>query len=595
MARHSHSIGTDSAGRSDLNALQLPSLVAGIPGQARDNWVGGNGGNGDWNTGSDWSSGSVPAMTALANFALGGELYTVTGDATIGAIEVDADAVTFDGALSQAASVASTFLTAVNGATVTLDANSSVFANGGLDFTDGTLLDVQGSLTLLTGGGSADQIIVEGLSGSMVTGSALTVNGLYVQTGGSFTGDVTLNDGGNITVDSSSLFGANTITLLGSGTIYESLATGSDAANVGVAAAIAVGASNTVTLASDPGVNFLVGGVIGGDGGVLVNNGSVELGGVNTFTGGLVVQNASLIVDGQGGAAGNVIYITDGTLVTQPDSTSAVDFTDTVVASGSGDTIDATAGNLLVFAGPAGSLNFIGGAGSDTVVGDQGALSVAGGSAGDLVFGGVGALDFTGGAAASTVVGGAGAVTATGGSGGDLIYGGTSGHDMLYTGTGPATLVGGSGAQLFATGSSNSVLVDGGGAVLNATASSGNDTLFGGQTGSSDTIFSGAGTSTAVLNGGTTEFFTTGTADVFAGSGTLTLAYVSGFGGGFTNVQGFNVAQDAISLSGYAQGTAAQILANETITGGSTVLQIPNGGDQIVLFGVTGLMASNFT
>ena len=193
------------------------------------------------------------------------------------------------------------------------------------------------------------------------------------------------------------------------------------------------------------------------------------------------------------------------------------------------------------------------------------------------------------------MVGGAGVVSATGGAAGDLIYGGTSGQDVLNTGVGPTTVVGGAGAQLFATGSANSTLVDGGGATLNAAASTGNDTLFGGGAGTSDTITSSAGTSTVVLNGGATELFTTGIADVFAGGGPLTLAYVSGSSGGLTNVLGFNVATDQISLNGYANGTAAQILATDTVTSsGATILQIPDG-DKIVLFGVTNLTAANFS
>ena len=63
--------------------------------------------------------------------------------------------------------------------------------------------------------------------------------------------------------------------------------------------------------------------------------------------------------------------------------------------------------------------------------------------------------------------------------------------------------------------------------------------------------------------------------------------------GGMTNVAGFNVATDHISLAGYAPGTAQQVLADETVSGGNTILQIPQG-DSVVLFGVTGLTLNNF-
>jgi hypothetical protein len=726
MARHGQSKGIHWAGRNASDATPPaalfvpPQAAASTPGAAADNWLGdsGAGGNGDWNTAADWSSGTVPGDNATANFALGGQYYTVTGDATIGAITIDADAVTFDGAITQNSGNTSTFLTATDDAYVELDSNASFEGAGGLNFAQGTLLDVQGFL--LAAGGTADTVIDENF-GTMVLTSAIDLNALYVNTGASFTGDVTLNDGGNITLDTSAQFGGGSITLLGSGTIYEALAPGQTSGNVDES--ISVSASNFLTLAADPGVNFVVGGTISGAGGLVINlgavdlngdneftggvtisdgaslssdttldfnaltlltggsydgtitlnaggtltidsattltnslsllgdatvqeiltagatsatsdfsvavavgsgntlsflsdpdvttvvngaisgggavsiaGGTVELAGVNSFTGGLTATNANLTIDGQGAVpAGNNIVLYASTLTTQADSTGATNFTDSVIARGTSDTVNAVAGNLLVFATTTSSMTFIGGAGTDTIIGDGGALSVTGGSTGDLVFGGNAALTFTGGAGASTVVGGAGAVTATGGSGGDLIFGGTSGMDRLYTGTGPSTLVGGAGAQLFATGSANSVLVDGGGALLNAVASTGNDTLFGGQTGTSDTIFSGAGTSTVVLNGGSTELFTTGTADVFAGSGALTLAYVNGVGGGITNVENFNLATDSISLAGYSQGAAAQILASETVAGGNTILQLSDNGDKIVLFGTVGLTAANFT
>jgi len=438
----------------------------------------------------------------------------------------------------------------------------------------------------------------------LTASTATTLNSLYVYTGGSFTGDLVLNSGGNITIDSSATFGGSSITLLGDGTIYEALAAGATGGNAGLSEAISIASGATLTLASDPGIAFAVGGAISGDGAVQINGGSVELTGVNTYTGDTLVQNASLTLDGQGAVPGGAITLTDAMLTTQPDSTGAVNFTDTIVGFGASDTIDAIAGNLLVYAGAAGLFTFIGGAGMDSVIGDLGAMNVTGGSAGDIVFGGAGTLTFTGGTGSSTVVGTTGAVTATGGSGGDLIFGSSSGHDVLRTGAGPSSLVGGNGAQLFATGSSNSLLVDGatpgggidttGGVLMNAGASSGNDTLFGGAAGTTDTMISGTGTNIIVQLGGNTELFTTGTADVFAGTGILTLAYLGGQSGGVTNVEGFNVSQDVISLSGYASGTAAQVLASETVGGGNTQLQIPNG-DKITLFGVTNLTIGNFT
>ena len=336
------------------------------------NWQGDSGadGNGDWNTPADWASGTVPDASASATFATGNFGYTVTGDATIGAITVDGDGVTFDGVITQDTGATATFLTALDGAFVTLDANSFL-SGGALDFTAGSFLDAQG--LLIAAGGTADQMLVEGLSGTVVTSSAIDLNGLYVNTGASFTGDVTLNDGGNITLDTSALFGGGSITLLGTGTIYEALAPGAATGNAGIGDAIAIASGGTLILASDPGVAFAVGGPVTGAGSVLVNGGSVELTGVNTYTGSTAVQNGTLIVDGQGAVPGGLITLSDAALTTQPDSTGAANFTDSVVGYGSSDTVDAIGGNLLVFAGLSGAFSFIGGAGSDTVVGDAGA------------------------------------------------------------------------------------------------------------------------------------------------------------------------------------------------------------------------------
>jgi hypothetical protein len=595
MTRHGQGFGTDMAAQdaagmnADIQAAPAATLAAyTVDAGVAYAW---NTGNGDWNTATDWSPHGVPGAADSASFASQAGSYTVTGNATIGGITVDANNVTFDGTITQGGGGTDAFLTGIGGATVTLDANA-FFDGGAISFAEGALLDVQG--ILIANGGTADTVMVEGLSASFVTASALDVTQLDVQSGGSFAGDVTLNDGGAITLDTSSTFGGNTITLLGSGTISDALGAGAPSGNAGLGDAISVAAGGTLTLAAGTDVNFAVGGPITGGGGVLITGGTVEFTGANSYTGETGVQDATLTLDGPGAVQNGLITLSGSLLNALPDSTGAITYTDTIMGAGASDTVNAAAGNLLVIAGQAGAFSFIGGAGTDTVLATQGALSVAGGAAGDRVFSGGAALNFTGGAGGSTVVGGTGIVNATGGSGGDLIYGGSSGHDVLNTGAGPATLVGGAGAQLFATGSASSLLVDGGGAQLNASASSGNDTLFGAGAGTNDTITSGAGTSTVVLFGGASEVFAGGTTDVFAGTGALTLAYIAGASGGLTNVEGFNAATDQIALSGFAAGTAAQILANETIAGGGTILQIPQG-DQVVLFGVTNLTLANFT
>jgi hypothetical protein len=570
-------------------AAQLREVSGAVPGGVPDNWVGGANGNGDWNTGADWTSG-VPAASATATFATGDQGYTVTGDATIGGILVNGDGVTFDGAVTQDSTGGGNFLTGINGADVTLDSNA-FFDGQGFDFEDGTLLDVQG--TLLTTGGVADVLLVDGLNADLISSGAVTANQLYVQEGGSFTGDVVLTDGGNVTLDTSSNFGGGSLTLQGSATLYEALAAGGTTGSGSIADNIAFAAGgSTLNLAADPGATLLVSGNITGNGSLVVSGGTVELTGANTYTGGTDVQYGTLQVDTAASLPSSLVILSGGALVTEPLATGVLKET-VVAAAGSSDTVNAVGGNDLVYGAAGTALDFIGGANASTIVGGLAAITYTGGSAGDVLFGGSGGVNFTGGTGHSSLVGGTGAVIASGGGGGAVIYGGTSGLDQLSTGTGNSTLVGGGATQFTGTGSGNSLIVVADGGNVNLSAATGNDTVFAGN--SAATIVGGAGgTEVDVLQAGNaTVFGGLGKSEVFGGTGNLELALVNGFGGGTVAVAGLNLSQLTISLVNFAGGTEQQLLASETVSGGNTYLQLGNN-THVDLFGITGLTSSNF-
>jgi hypothetical protein len=536
---------------------------------ASTEWLGdsGQGGNGDWNTGADWNGTTVPGASGSVTFATGDVGYTVTGDATIGAITVNGDGVTFDGAISQDSASSATFLTALNGASVDLDSNA-FFQGGALSFQDGTLLSVEG--TLITSGGTADVITVDAEGGQIIASSAITLNQLYVQNGGGYAGDLNLNAGGNVTLDTASSFGGGTLTLAGSGEVFAGdAATGGGFVGVGenvvtgaAGAALALGASSDVTLG--------VSGVISGNGYVLINSGNVELEDANTYTGGTVVQDANLQVDGAGatGSSG-VIFLSDGGFT----AAGSGPYSDTVVAGGTSDTVNAGVGNLLVYGSQSGVLTYIGGTASTTVVGGAGVLDATGGSAGS---------SNTGGGTEQVL--------------GDLIFGGTSGADTLQGGLGATTVGGGIGGTLIAQGDVGQLLAAGGGTTtLIGSAAGGNDTLFGGGAGSQVYVNGGTGVDTVILGAGNADIYSgTGTLDVYGGSGTFNLDFLAGFPAGLEKVSGFNVSTDKINLIAFASGAAAQVLANEQVSGGNTVLNLGNGAE-VVLFGVTGLTANNFT
>jgi autotransporter-associated beta strand protein len=577
MAQHSH--GTPHAETAAARG-------------AGASWQGdsGSGGNGDWNTGADWASGSVPGATATATFATGDQGYTVTGDATIGAIAVNGDGVTFDGAITQDSAGGASFLSATNGAYVTLDENA-FFTGNGLNFADGTVLEVQG--TLITTGGTADLVLIDGLNADAISSGVLTVNQLYVQDGGSFTGDIALNDGGAINLDTSASFGGSTISLLGSGSIYESAAPGGDGGSGSVAENIGFAAAGgTLNLGADPSATLLVSGNITGSGSLLITGGTVELTGANTYTGGTEVQFGTLQIDTATALPGSRVLLSGGALVTEQLATGTL--SDTVIAAaGTSDTVNAIGGNILAFGAAGQALTFLGGANASTVVGGEAAVTYVGGSANDAVFGGSGAVNFTGGTGVSTLVGGAGEIIANGGVGGSVIYGGSSGLDQLSTGTGNSTLVGGSHATFTANGASNSLIVVGAGGQVNANDASGNDTIFGGD--SPVSILSGVGgvEQDVLQTGNATIYDNTGTSEIFGGSGDLNLVLANGFGGGTIKIAALSAGQLTITLVNYGSSEASQILASETVSGGNTYLAL-NDNTHVDLFGITGLTTSNF-
>jgi len=532
----------------------VPNTDAAPPAQQNFKWVGGAGGNGSWTDAQDWKPASVPGANASVVFATGrANGYTVGGDDTVSAITISGDNVTFDGTVTEASKGPEFFINVSDGGQLTIDQNSSVTGQA-LNMTGGTLLTVEGSLiaTYIY----ADVMIVEGLDGQVIASDTTEVNQLYVQDGGSFTGNVSVNNGGSITIDTSSNFGGAQISMAGSGLIYAAAAAQTGGGDVGVGDNIVTAADAYLTLGADPGVTLTLGGVISGGSALLVDSGTVELAGIDTYTGFTeAMDGATLQIDQPGSIGTDLVFLSDGGFTNEISSTP---YADTIVAGGASDTVNAVGGGLVVFAGTSNVLNFIGGA------------------------------------AASTVFGGAGVLYATGGSAGDLIFGGTSGRDILYTGAGNSTLVGGAGASLYADGAGNSVLVAGGTNVLaGALQDTGNVTVFG-AAGDAISVEGGAGNVTAVVNDANASIYGGhGTMNVFGGGGSLSLDYVVGFGGGTTNVVGFDAAHDVISLVGYAQGTAQQAFASETVSGGNTYLELSDQ-THINLIGVTNLTLANF-
>ncbi|MCR6673591.1 VCBS domain-containing protein [Devosia ginsengisoli] len=136
-----------------------------------------------------------------------------------------------------------------------------------------------------------------------------------------------------------------------------------------------------------------------------------------------------------------------------------------LMGSDYGDTINANAGDDMVYAGGGNDIVYGGngddtiyaGSGNDTVHGGNGDDTIDGGSGDDILNGDAGDDHILGGSGNDTIDGGTGDDYLLGGSGDDFIYGnggsdqlvGGAGDDILWGGAGRDTLTGGDGADVF--------------------------------------------------------------------------------------------------------------------------------------------------
>ncbi|HTZ70318.1 MAG TPA: hypothetical protein VMB71_06685 [Acetobacteraceae bacterium] len=566
MARHDRRTGASThqalaglmaTGGDIMPALDPALAPPGAPTQF--DWIGNpKSGNGNWNTAADWNPATVPGASATVTFTNHADPYTVSGGDTVTGIVVDGDQVYFSGAVSATSS-----LSVIDQGGLFLNP-SALIVTDILDLAAGTVLQMNGGSIQATSG-SADQVNDSGgsigISGDLQVGT-LNLSTVQASSPANFTGDVTLDGGGVITLDTASSFTGDSLTLLGYGKISASLAYGQTSGLVAISDAITFNAGGALNLQAGSNVTLSLSGPISGDGNLVVLGGLVELSGSNSYTGFTQVQGGgTLQVNSASSLPSSLVFLDHGALVQAApggNGVAVLTATDTVIGSGTSDTVDASTGGLLVFGGAA-------------------------------------ALDFVGGASASTVIGGSGVVNATAGNG-DVIFGSTAGNDTISAGAGDATIVGGSGAgdALTASGSGDIAMIAGGDSVsFNAADNTGSVTLFG-AAGDHTTVIGGAGDVAAIVN----DSFATvqggaGNMSVFGGSGSLALDFIDSQAGGSMIVAGFNTASDDINLSGYGTDAAQQALASETISSGNTTLTLSDN-THIILIGVTNLTLSNF-
>lgn len=255
------------------------------------------------------------------------------------------------------------------------------------------------------------------------------------------------------------------------------------------------------------------------------------------------------------------------------------------VACGSGnganDTITA-AGSDVVFAPGTGVLTHIDGAGRDLVVGEGGTVRLIGGTGnggvlwcGSAVFaqylGGAGTELIVGGSGELSVQGGAGVITVFGGSGAQHIQG-APGRSQFILGSGDATVSAASGNDVWLAGAANDSLVATTGNIVLWAAGSTGENVF--QAGSGPcTIHGGLGADTFLGGAGSTTITGGGGADAYS--------FTNGLAGGAVQVTDFNAALDQIQLHGYGAYT-------DSIVGGNLVIGLSDGSS-IQLDGITAL------
>jgi len=242
---------------------------------------------------------------------------------------------------------------------------------------------------------------------------------------------------------------------------------------------------------------------------------------------------------------------------------------------------------------------------------------VANGDGKETVTGGGAAFTFTGGSGRYLIDGGtAESATISGGAGGGVFTGGYfsnfdyepgsyyNGNNVITAGSQASTLVGGlhGHSLLIADGSARDVLVAG---------EYGSDTLSGG-TSTANNIYEGyAGTYTPSDDPATPSLVIeagSGNDTLIAGPTAETLTGGAGRdqfrfiarapgavppGGDRTVITDFTPGVDKIDLRGF-DVTSEQVVAAETVAGGSTYLSLPDG-EQITLLHVTDLSPKNFT
>lgn len=269
---------------------------------------------------------------------------------------------------------------------------------------------------------------------------------------------------------------------------------------------------------------------------------------------------------------------------------------DTIFSSGGGTIGGGTGANLLWAGDPSDTMSnlIISDGTGDTIVAGAGDDTVAAYGSNDLIFGGSGPL----------VVGMALNSTVSSGTGPETIFGADRSVVSGNSSSG-ITFVGGAGnATVFGSNDSVTTIFGGSGSDINFTntatpggimaAEAGNETLNAGISSSNNTLAGGSGAD-SLVGGSSSDLLWAGTgADTLtggAGTGTDVFNFVNGSAGGADVITDFS-SSDVVNLIGYGADAAATAIANATVSGGSSTIQLSDS-TKITFLNVTNLSTSN--
>lgn len=227
-----------------------------------------------------------------------------------------------------------------------------------------------------------------------------------------------------------------------------------------------------------------------------------------------------------------------------------------------------------------GTINFVGGDQTDTVIATANNDTLSGGAGSDTLYGYTGDDSIIGGTGNDSLVGVNGNDSLFGGDGDDTLKGGGD-DDWLFGGDGNDTLSGGTGTNTIDGGDGNDLIVLNSSSINNVTGGLGNDTVSAGN--GNDTIDGGAGDDSILGQGGNDSILGGDGSDTINGGSADDILY----GGAGDDVLSGGVGSDILSGED-GNDSLLGSLGNDSIYGGLGNDYLNGGTDNDVLWGGDG-------